>query len=82
MYNVLVCDDDKAILDSLEIYLNLEGYKVFKAENGRQALKTAEENDLQCIILDIMMPDLDGLKRNAEAPGEQKHTDNPALCQE
>ena len=39
MYNVLVCDDDKAILDSLEIYLNLEGYKVFKAENGRQALK-------------------------------------------
>lgn len=61
MYNVLVCDDDKAILDSLEIYLNLEVYKVFKAENGRQALKTAEENDLQCIILDIMMPDLDGL---------------------
>ena len=61
MYNVLVCDDDKAILDSLEIYLNLEGYKVFKAENGRQALKTAEENELQCIILDIMMPDLDGL---------------------
>lgn len=61
MYNVLVCDDDKAILDSLEIYLNLEEYKVFKAENGRQALKTAEENDLQCIILDIMMPDLDGL---------------------
>ena len=61
MYNVLVCDDDKAILDSLEIYLNLGGYKVFKAENGRQALKTAEENDLQCIILDIMMPDLDGL---------------------
>lgn len=61
MYNVLVCDDDKAILDSLEIYLNLEWYKVFKAENGRQALKTAEENDLQCIILDIMMPDLDGL---------------------
>lgn len=61
MYNVLVCDDDKAILDSLEIYSNLEGYKVFKAENGRQALKTAEENDLQCIILDIMMPDLDGL---------------------
>lgn len=61
MYNVLVCDDDKAILDSLEIYLNLEGYKVFKAGNGRQALKTAEENELQCIILDIMMPDLDGL---------------------
>ena len=61
MYNVLVCDDDKAILDSLEIYLNLEGYKVFTAGNGMPALKTTEENDLQCIILDIMMPDLDGL---------------------
>ena len=61
MYNVLLCDDDKAILDSLEIYLNLYGYKVFKAENVRYALKSAEENDLQCIILDKMMPDLDGL---------------------
>ena len=44
MYNVLVCDDDKAILDSLEIYLNLEGYKVFKAENGRGGKRSAMYN--------------------------------------
>lgn len=61
MYNVLVCDDDEAILDSLDIYLNLEGYTVFKAANGKQALDIAEKNELHCIILDIMMPGLDGL---------------------
>ena len=61
MYTVLICDDDKAILDSLEIYLHLEGYEVIKAENGEEALKAAQENEIHCIILDIMMPGLDGL---------------------
>ena len=42
MYTVLICDDDKAILDSLEIYLHLEGYEVIKAENGEEALKAAQ----------------------------------------
>lgn len=61
MYNVLVCDDDEAILDSLDIYLKLEGYDVLKAKNGKEALDIAEKNELHCIILDIMMPGLDGL---------------------
>ena len=61
MYNVLVCDDDKAILDSIEIYLQNEGYNVFRATNGMEALKVAEENELHCIIMDIMMPGMDGL---------------------
>ncbi|MGI6773439.1 MAG: response regulator transcription factor [Clostridiales bacterium] len=62
MYNVLVCDDDKAILDALEIYLKLEGYNVLKAENGDKALKIAAENEIHCMILDIMMPGTDGLR--------------------
>ncbi|HIU36546.1 MAG TPA: response regulator transcription factor [Candidatus Fimenecus excrementigallinarum] len=62
MYTVLVCDDDKAILDSLEIYLHLEGYEVVKAANGKDALAAAASRDLHCIILDIMMPGLDGLQ--------------------
>ncbi|MBR1811341.1 MAG: response regulator transcription factor [Clostridia bacterium] len=66
MYNVLVCDDDKSILDSLQIYLELEHYNVLRAENGREALAIAEENELHCIILDIMMPELDGLKATLE----------------
>lgn len=61
MYNVLICDDDTAILDSVEIYLKLEGYNAIRAENGIQAIKAAAENELHCIILDIMMPQLDGL---------------------
>ncbi len=62
MEKVLVCDDDKAILDSIEIYLKLEGYEVLKAEDGIQALKIIEENEIHCLVLDIMMPKLDGLQ--------------------
>lgn len=66
MYNVLICDDDKAILNSIEIYLNMEGYKPFLAANGREALKIIEENEIHCIVLDIMMPELDGLQTTLE----------------
>ncbi|MBQ2841572.1 MAG: response regulator transcription factor [Clostridia bacterium] len=62
MYTVLVCDDDIAILDSVEIYLKLEGYNVLRAENGRQALEQVKSNEVHCVILDIMMPGLDGLQ--------------------
>ena len=62
MYTVLVCDDDIAILDSVEIYLKLEGYNVLRAENGRQALEQVRNNEVHCVILDIMMPGLDGLQ--------------------
>ncbi|MBR5976364.1 MAG: response regulator transcription factor [Clostridia bacterium] len=61
MYNILVCDDDKAILDSVEIYLQNEGYNVYRASDGIEALKVAESTELHCIILDIMMPGMDGL---------------------
>lgn len=61
MYKVLVCDDDIAILNSIKIYLNNEGYNVLTAENGRQVLDIVENNEIHCLILDIMMPELDGL---------------------
>lgn len=59
---VLVCDDDEAILESLRIYLDNEGYRVLTAENGVKALEQINQNDIHCVILDIMMPELDGLK--------------------
>ncbi len=62
MYTVLVCDDDIAILDSVEIYLKLEGYNVLRAENGRAAVEQVQNNEVHCAILDIMMPGLDGLQ--------------------
>ena len=62
MYSVLVCDDDKAILDSLRIYLENEGYNVLAASDGEQALEVIRNNEVHCVVLDIMMPKLDGLK--------------------
>ena len=60
-YNVLVCDDDKAIADALEIYLKQENYGVVKAYSGVQALKALEEQKIHLILMDVMMPELDGL---------------------
>ena len=71
MYTVLVCDDDLAILDSVEIYLKLEGYNVLRAENGRQAIEQVKNNDVHCVILDIMMPELDGLRATVKL--REKH---------
>ncbi len=62
MYNILVVDDDKEIVNAIEIYLNKEGYNVLKAYNGMEALKIVKENDdIHLILLDIMMPKLDGI---------------------
>ncbi|MBR6392408.1 MAG: response regulator transcription factor [Eubacterium sp.] len=61
MFTVLVCDDDKAILNSIRIYLENDGYNVLCAENGKQALRLLEGNEVHCIVLDIMMPELDGI---------------------
>ncbi|MGN0535383.1 MAG: response regulator transcription factor [Eubacterium sp.] len=62
MKTVLVCDDDEAILESLRIYLSNEGYKILTASNGREALEKIESNTVHCVVLDIMMPELDGLR--------------------
>lgn len=61
MYNILVCDDDKDIVDAIEIYLNQEGYHVLKAYDGEEALEILEQHDIHLLILDIMMPRLDGI---------------------
>lgn len=61
MYSVLVCDDDTAILNSIKIYLQHEGYRVLSAANGREALEIIDREEVHCLILDIMMPELDGL---------------------
>lgn len=61
MYNILVCDDEKDIVSALKIYLEAEGYNVFCAYNGEQAIKTAEEKEIHLILMDIMMPVVDGI---------------------
>lgn len=60
--NILVCDDDKEILEAIKIYLHNEGYTVFKAKNGLEALDILDKNEIHLIIMDIMMPKMDGLR--------------------
>ena len=62
MYQILVCDDDKEIVNAIEIYLSREGYHIWKAYNGKEALKIIQENEIHLILLDIMMPEMDGIK--------------------
>ncbi len=66
MYNVLICDDDRDIRNALRIYLSGEGYKVFEAENGAAALDVIAKNEVHLILMDIMMPKLDGVAATAK----------------
>ena len=72
MYNILVVDDDKEIVKAIEIYLGRENYKIFKAYDGEQALKQIKENDIHLVILDIMMPNKDGIETLEEIRKDKK----------
>ena len=60
--NILVCDDDHAIVDAIEIYLSQEGYTVLKAYDGQEAIDMLKEHEVHLLLLDIMMPRLDGIR--------------------
>lgn len=62
MANILVCDDDREIVDAIEIYLNQEGYRIYKAYDGEQAIALLQKEDIHLLIMDIMMPRLDGIR--------------------
>lgn len=61
MYKVLICDDDKAILDTLEIYLKAADFEVYRAGDGIEALEIIDNVEIHCLILDIMMPRMSGI---------------------
>ena len=61
MYNILVCDDEKEIVDAIEIYLVQEGFHVLKAYDGEQALDVLKKEEVHLLILDLMMPKMDGI---------------------
>ena len=66
MYKVLICDDDKDILDAIGIYLAGEGYAILKASNGNEAVRIVENEDVNLVVMDIMMPVMDGLTAMAK----------------
>lgn len=61
MYNILICDDEKDIVSALKIYLEAEGYKTFAAFNGLEAIGILHQEDIQLVLMDIMMPEMDGI---------------------
>ena len=62
MTNILVCDDDKEIVEAIDIYLSQDGYHIFKAYDGEEAIEILAREDIQLLIMDIMMPKLDGIR--------------------
>jgi len=72
--NILICDDDKDIVSALKIYLESEGYRTFSAYNGREALQILDKEDVHLVLLDVMMPVMDGisvlakLRENSNVP--------------
>jgi len=66
MYNLLICDDDRDIRNALKIYLSGEGYRIFEAENGADALEVISKNEIHLILMDIMMPKMDGVSATAK----------------
>lgn len=66
MYNILVCDDERDIVSALKIYLKSEGYGVIEAYTGREALQKVREENIHLVLMDIMMPEMDGISAMAE----------------
>ena len=62
MAEILVCDDDKDIVEAIEIYLTQEGYHILKAYDGEQAIQVLQNNKVDLLIIDVMMPKLDGIR--------------------
>ena len=62
MAKVLVCDDDKEIVEAIDIYLTQEGYEVFKAYDGQEALEVLKKESVDLLLIDVMMPRLDGIR--------------------
>lgn len=62
MFKILVCDDDKEIVEAIEIYLTQEGYEVLKAYDGEEAIQTLKKEHVDLLIMDVMMPKLDGIR--------------------
>ena len=66
MYNVLICDDQPDLVNALKIYLTPEGYCLFEAKDGAEALELVKSRDIHLVLLDIMMPNMDGITATAK----------------
>ena len=65
MYNIMICDDEKDIVSALKIYLSAEGYGTIEAKNGREALELLSKHEIHLVLMDVMMPEVDGITATA-----------------
>ena len=81
MYHILVCDDEKDIVSALRIYLTSDGYQVHEAYTGTQALEILAREDIQLVLLDVMMPQMDGLEtfKIMQSRPDNKCKDTPVV---
>ncbi len=76
MADLLVCDDDKDIVEAIDIYLSQEGYHILKAYNGEEALRILKNNSVDLLIMDVMMPKLDGIRATLKIRGAKSAADH------
>ncbi len=76
MYHILVCDDERDIVSALEIYLKAEGYKILKANTGKEALAIMKQEEIHLVLMDIMMPEMDGIHAMTEL---RKYSNVPVI---
>ena len=76
MYNILICDDQPDIVNALKIYLAPEGYNLFEAFTGKQAVAMVQQQEFHLILLDIMMPEMDGITATAKI---REHSNVPII---
>ena len=69
MANILICDDEKDIVNALKIYLNDPDYVLFEAHNGQEAVDVVKENEIHLVLLDIMMPIMNGIEAMSQIRG-------------
>ena len=80
MAEILVCDDDKDIVEAIEIYLAQEGHHILKAYDGEQAIRVLQNNPVDLLIIDVMMPKLDGNPGNIEDPRKKRSSYHNFIC--
>lgn len=80
MNRILVCDDDKEIVEAIEIYLQQEGYEICKAYDGEEALAILKKQAVDLLIIDVMMPRLDGIRGDIKDKGRKQYTDHHSFC--
>lgn len=66
MHNILICDDEKDIVSALKIYLSSEDYNIYEAFTGAEAVDIVKNNDIHLVLMDIMMPEMDGIRATAK----------------